>query len=299
MKPKGGDSTWLLALQIAGVYAVIGLLWILLSDRLVMAVTSSEYLQATLQSVKGGAFIMISSLLIFLLVGVSLQRWSSTEAELEVALEQTDRLHRILRHNLRNSCQIIGGNAELLAEGTVNEEDGRLQRIQEQNERLIALSRKSVFLRDFLDTGSDYQIKQYLVETIEHEVEKARKNYPAATITFDSPPRVHVSAHQYIGEAVEELIENAIVHNDSPNPEVSISVQTDNEEVTVSVSDNGPGIPPVERLVLERKTETMTKHSQGLGLWLVYLTVRYSDGTLTVTNHEGEGANVQFTVPAA
>lgn len=299
MTQKGGDSTWGLAFQIAAVYGVIGLLWILLSDKLVMAVTSSWYHRAALQSMKGGAFIMLSSLLIFFLVGVSLQGWSRTEAELDVALAQADRLHRILRHNLRNSCQIITGNAELLAEGTVNDEDERLQRIQKQSERLIALSQKSVILRDFLDTDTDQLIEQELVETIEREIEKARENYPEATITIDCPSRVHVSAHQYIGQAVQELIENAIVHNDSPSPEVSIAVQPDNEEVTVSVSDNGSGIPSVERFVLEQKTETMTKHSQGLGLWLVYLTIHYSNGTLTVTNPEGKGATVQFTISTA
>lgn len=232
-------------------------------------------------------------------MGVSLRGWSRTETELEVAVEQADRLHRILRHNLQNSCQIISGNAELLADGTATDEDQRLQHIQEQSNRLIALSRKSIALRDFLDTDTHHLAEQELAETIEGRVENARETYPAATITVDSPPRAPVCAHQYIGDAVEELIENAIIHNEAPNPAVNITVQTDTEEVTVSVSDNGPGIPRVEPIVLERKTETMTQHSQGLGLWLVYLTVHYSDGTLTVTNPDGGGANVQFTVLTA
>lgn len=296
---EGGDNAWWLALQIAGIYAVIGLLWILLSDRLVMAVTSSEYQRALLQSMKGGVFIMLSSMLIFLLVGIAFQRWAKTEAELEFTLEQADRLHRILRHNLRNSCQIIGGNAELLAEGTREDEETRIQQIQEQNKRLVSLSRKSVYLRNFLDSHTDYNTKHELVKTVRDEVEKARESYPESTITLDCQDHPTVHAHKYLGEAVEELIENAIIHNDSSNPEVTITVEMENEGACVSVADNGPGIPPVERLVLERKTETMTKHSQGLGLWLVYLTVHFSDGELTVTNREKGGATIKMTFPLA
>lgn len=299
MMREGGGNTWLFALQIAGIYTVIGLLWILLSDRLVMAVTSSEYQRALLQSMKGGVFIILSSLLIFLLLGMTLQRWAKTQTELEFALEQADRLHRILRHNLRNSCQIIGGNAELLAEGTGDDEETRIQRIREQNERLISLSRKSVFLRNFLDSNTDYRTKHELVKTVRDEVEKARETYPESTITLDCQVHATVYAHQYLGEAIEELIENAIIHNDSSSPEVTITVELEYEKACVSVTDSGPGIPPVEKLVLEQKTETMMKHSQGLGLWLVYLTVHFSDGELTVTNREKGGTTVKMTLPFA
>lgn len=289
----------MLAFKIAGIYAIAGLLWILLSDRLVMAVTSFEYQQAILQSMKGGVFILLSSLLIFLLVGTSLQRWSQTRSELEVAVEQADRLHRILRHNLRNSCQVISGNAELLAEDTVHDEAEQLQRIRDQNDRLIALSRKSVFLRDFLDTDTSYVWEKDLAEIVRTEVADARERYPEATITLGCPEHAPVSAHKYIGKAVRELVENAVVHNEATDPEVDVTVRTGADGVSVTVTDDGPGIPPVERWVLDRKTETTTKHSQGLGLWLVYLTVRYSEGTLTVTNRDEGGARVQFTLPAA
>lgn len=300
MRRAGSGNTWWLSLRIAGIYALIGLLWILLSDRFVMAVTNSASQRALLQSIKGGVFIVLSSLLIFLLVGTTLQKWAKTRSELELALEQADRLHRILRHNLRNSCQTIAGNAELLAERLADgEEETRIQRIQEQKDRLISLSQKSVFLRDFLEADTDSRAEQELVSTVGDEVTNARETYPEATIFLDCPDHATVYAHQYVGEALEELIENAIIHNDSSNPEVRITVEAEPDEVRVSITDNGPGIPPVEKMVLERKTETKTKHSQGLGLWLVYLTVHFSNGTLTVNDREKGGATVEVTLPRA
>lgn len=293
------DISWWSALKIAGTYSVVGVFWILFSDRLVPVVASSESQHIVLQSVKGIGFILVSSLLIFFLVGRTLHEITSKTTELEAALQQADRLHRILRHNLRNSCQVIDGNSELLVEQIDDEEEKLLATIQDQNQRLISLSRKSVYLRDFLDLNQDHRTTEDLVASVRTQVERARETYPNATITIDSPAHAQVESHKYIGEAVEELIDNAIRHNDSPDPSVWVEIQKEDEMVSLTVTDNGPGIPRVERLVLERKTETQTEHSQGLGLWLVYLTVNYSKGTLTVANRDEGGAEIQFKVPSA
>lgn len=293
------ETPWRSAVKIAGTYAVLGILWILFSDRIVDAVARSESQLTFLQTMKGAGFIVVSSLVILVLVGRALRELTDTTTELEAALQQADRLHRILRHNLRNSCQIIAGNVELLADQTLGEENERLATIREQNDRLITLSRKSIYLRSFLDIDADHGTTDDLAATAQTQVERARENYPAATITIDRPDHAHVRAHHLIGEAVEELVENAVRHNDSADPRVWVSVQKEDGMVSLTVADNGPGVPPVERVVLERKTETPTEHSQGLGLWLVYLTVHHSDGTLSVTDREEGGAEIQFRVPSA
>lgn len=292
------ETPWRSALGIAGAYAAIGILWILSSDRIVDAVARSESQLTVLQTIKGTVFIVVSALVIFVLVGRALRELTDATGELEAALQQADRLHRILRHNLRNSCQMISGNVDLLAEGTLEERNERLATIRDQNDRLISLSRKSVYLHDFLNIDANYRSRNDLAATVQTQVERARENYPAATITVDSPDQAHVRAHHHIGEAVEELLENAVRHNDSTEPSVWVSVEKDPDMVTVTVADDGPGIPPVERVVLERKTETPTEHSQGLGLWLVYLTIHYSNGTLSVGDRDGGGAEIRFRVPS-
>lgn len=291
------ETPWKSAFKIAGVYAVLGILWILFSDRIVIAVARSESQLTFLQTIKGAGFIIVSALVIFVLVGRALRDLTDTTEDLEAALQQAGRLHRILRHNLRNCCQIIAGNAELLAEQTLAEENGRLRTIREQNDRLITLSRKSIYLRGFLNVEGDHRTTDDLASRVRNQAERAREDHPAATISVDCPDRAPVRAHQHIGEAVEELIENAILHNESPNPRVWVSVEKESEMVAVTVADNGPGVPSVEQVVLERKTETPTEHSQGIGLWLVYLTVHYSNGELTVTDRDEGGAEIKIRVP--
>lgn len=130
------------ALKIAGTYATLGILWIVFSDRLVSLLAGSQAQVTFLQSVKGVGFIVFSAGVIYVLVGNALRELTETNSELEVALRQADRLHRILRHNLRNSCQVIAGNVETLAERTGDEHERFTEAIRTQNERLVSLSRK-------------------------------------------------------------------------------------------------------------------------------------------------------------
>jgi signal transduction histidine kinase len=54
------------------------------------------------------------------------------------------------------------------------------------------------------------------------------------------------------------LLNNAVQHNDSDTPRIDIGVEQTNESVTVSVADNGPGIPD------EQKKNVFDKGEQGL-----------------------------------
>ncbi|WP_394338989.1 sensor histidine kinase [Halorubrum sp. CSM-61] len=70
--------------------------------------------------------------------------------------------------------------------------------------------------------------------------------------------------------AIEEGVENAVKHNDSPSPTVRIRVERrDGEWIEIEIEDDGPGIPEHETHVLERG-ETSLKHADRLGIWLMY-----------------------------
>lgn len=285
------------ALKIAGGYAIFGGLWILFSDRIVLSLAATEAQLTLLQTLKGAGFVLLSAVGIFALVSRAVSRLTATMSELEVSHQQVSRLHRILRHNLRNSCQVIAGNAALLEETLDKAQEPYLSDIQRHNDRLISLSRKSIYLHDFLEVGPGDTSTVDLVATVEKQAEQVDATYPEATILVDGPDQAHAQAHHRIDGAVEELLENAIIHNDSSDPHVWVTIQADANTVSLTVADNGPGIPPVEREVLQRRTETPTVHSQGLGLWLVYLTVTYSGGSLTISDSHRGGDAVEVTVP--
>lgn len=297
MDTPNTDASTKAAVLVSSVYAVVGSLWILFSDALVQRLTTSPAQVTRLQTYKGILFIILSASLIFGLVYVAVRRLTARTRRLERALQQATLLHRILRHNLRNTCNVIGGNVELLTDGVDDDPERLLETIRQQNERLIELSRKSTYLRDFTEPTPD-DIRDIDVATsITIQVRLARNAYPWATIHLDTPAEAPVRAHYHIGNAFEQLLENAIEHNPAPEPHVWVQVRETAEAVVCTVADDGPGMPPVERRVLRGATETPTEHSQGLGLTLVRLTVEASDGTLEVGESDHGGTRVTVRLP--
>ena len=77
----------------------------------------------------------------------------------------------------------------------------------------------------------------------------------------------------------------------------SITVEVDDEFAAVTISDNGPGIPPEEWAVVTGDTEiSQLEHGSGLGLWLVRWVTEGYGGELTY--HEREpGSTISIRLP--
>jgi signal transduction histidine kinase len=99
--------------------------------------------------------------------------------------------------------------------------------------------------------------------------------------------------------AVQNLLENAVQHNDTEQPWVRISVETGggDEYTRIHVADNGPGIPETEREVLRKGIETPLEHGSGLGLWLVHWTVTAAGGEVAFSGDESSGSVVTLVLP--
>jgi signal transduction histidine kinase len=69
-------------------------------------------------------------------------------------------------------------------------------------------------------------------------------------------------------------------------------------QAVLRIADDGPGLPPVERRVLEAGAETQLTHSTGLGLWLTNWIVRVSNGRVAVDTGD-DGTTVDLELPAA
>ncbi|WP_167837403.1 PAS domain S-box protein [Halosimplex halophilum] len=77
-------------------------------------------------------------------------------------------------------------------------------------------------------------------------------------------------------------------------PTVSVTGTVDERSVTLSVVDDGPGIPDAELAALERGAETALDHGSGVGLWLVEWVVAKSGGDLSFETDDGTRATVRF-----
>jgi len=302
-------------LDVAVVYGAVSAGWILVSDRLVAATIDDPGLANTVQTAKGWLFVAGSAVLIFGLVRHGQRSMAQTNERLDRALRQTSVLHRILRHNLRNSCNVISGNAELIAthvetDGGVGETatdadtDGRpdagpdseecLDTIREQTEQLVTITEKTRLLRDLV-LEEEPERRLDLSAVVEDAVAAAREQYPAASFDVDAPPDLALETDPRVRTAIDELLENAVVHSDRTDPTIRVELRQHTDgRIALDVADDGPGMPEMERAVLEEGMESPMFHSEGLGLWIARTVVRDVGGEIRIVDNEPRGTVVRI-----
>lgn len=211
--------------------------------------------------------------------------------------QRLDVLNRMLRHNIRNELNLVRGNIEL-AEASIESEDAvsNLADGKTAIDSIVARSNKLGRLSRMLDSeqGDQIDIAAELREL--HEID----GFDVATesVRIDLPEQVVVDGGSALVAAFEELVTNAIEHNDSDTPRVVIDVDEDapdSSHVVITVSDNGPGIEGQELRTLLSGQETALQHASGVGLWLVTWVVERAGGTIEFENDDGYTARVRLS----
>jgi PAS domain S-box-containing protein len=219
------------------------------------------------------------------------------ERQLERSRARLEVLDRILRHDLRNDLNVILGTSKLLQEGA-DDVESRAETIERTAARLLSHSEKVRHIEWSLHGQEDPRPLE-LSEVIRSGADWLRSIHSEAEVTVDSPSEAWVRATESLPVALRNVLENAVVHNDSETPRVSIDVTASVHEVTIRISDDGPGIPPSELSVVERGAETQLDHLSGVGLWLVEWIVDDAGGEVGYETTDGEGTTVTITLEAA
>lgn len=105
-----------------------------------------------------------------------------------------------------------------------------------------------------------------------------------------------VRADELLRYVFENVLQNAIQHNDQEQPHVEVTAERTGDEVSVTIGDDGPGIP---RQHLDSLTEPEMTGDHGVGLYLVSTLVRQYGGDLDIADDEPRGTRVTITLPAA
>ncbi|MDZ5811251.1 histidine kinase N-terminal 7TM domain-containing protein [Halorubrum sp. AD140] len=207
-------------------------------------------------------------------------------------------LNRVLRHDLKNDTNVIGGYAGLLRDHVDAEGDEYLDVIDRKVETLTHLSDQAREIDVALHSeGGRTAID--LARLVGRLGESLASSYPHATVTVSTPDVAVVSADELLESAVRNVLENAVVHNDRERPTVEATVTADDGGYRLDVADDGPGIPPVERTVFSEARETALEHASGLGLWLVHWIVTESGGEIEIETREPNGTLVTMWLPTA
>jgi PAS domain S-box-containing protein len=222
--------------------------------------------------------------------------------------QRKDEFIGMASHELKTPITTLKGRAQLLKRRLerqgITEAVENISRMEEQIDRLNRL------VTDLLDVSKiqagrlDYANEQIDIDPFLHDIVQTAQE---ATSTHTLV--VHGASHKNIAgdrDRLEQvffnLINNAVKY--SPRAEkVDISIATTQDMVTVSIRDDGVGIPLAhqskifDRFYRVQDVNDRTFPGLGMGLYISYEIVQRHGGTITVTSEEGQGSTFTVSLP--
>jgi signal transduction histidine kinase len=249
-------------------------------------------------------FIVLDSMSLGAVIGFVLGYFQVTRRkhyrDLEQERAKLQFLNRILRHNILNSTQIILGNVDLLEDRLAESGSEHLQTIRSRCEEISRFI-DSVRLLGVHSIDDGISLRPHdLSEVLADELEAAKQDFPHATFSASLENDLIVRVDDYAPELFSNLLYNAVQHNDTESPSVTISMEETASSVLIRVADDGPGIPDDQR---DEVTEWNAKGKQssgtGLGLAIVDRLVERYHGTLSIEDNDPRGTVVTVELPNA
>ena len=207
-------------------------------------------------------------------------------------------LNRVLRHNLRNEMTVIRGRAALIADGGAEYTD-HAETIVSSADELMSTGNRARQVEKMMSTAAATEATVSLSDLAIRVAGAYRSTYPNATVSVDIDDTLEVTVNDgVLSTVLDNLVENAIVHNDAPTPVVTVGARTTETGVQLSVSDNGPGLPSNEKSVIKNGDENDLEHGSGLGLWAVNWGVVRLGGDLSFEDQKPQGTVIMIDLPA-
>lgn len=212
-------------------------------------------------------------------------------------------LMRVLAHEIMNSLTPIASLSESLAHRLSQDADA------EARSALEVIARRSENLMGFVDR---YRMVADTPPPIRAPVPLgafARDigrllagSFAGAraelAVTVD-PPDLEVEADRSLLEqAVINLLKNALdASRAGPSPRVELVCAAAEDQVTITVRDNGEGVPPERLETIFVPFYTSRSGGSGIGLSLARQIAQAHGGQLTVRNNEDGGATFEMSLP--
>ncbi len=210
------------------------------------------------------------------------------------------RLVASLAHEINNPLQAIYSNIELVLDFPLEEQERHqnLQIIRKEIERLMNINKsilefsrphimdvKPVHVRDAIERAiflANKQLKESNVQVLLHLPENI--------------PQVIISADQLCQVSLNLLI-NAIEQMQSGG-RLEITSTTIQNQVEISFSDTGPGIPPEKLDLVFDPFYTTKQNGNGLGLSTSQKIIQQYGGEISAKSNLGQGTTFSIRLPA-
>lgn len=307
------------ALKISIIYLVLGFLWILFSDKILLSFTDEFKELSKIQTFKGWFYVLATAVLLYMLVNREIKKKNVIEDKLRKArlkAEESDRMKSAflanMSHEIRTPLNGIMGFSSLLQEEIYAEDQKKefLKYIVKNGENLLVL------INDIIDISQlqeklldivpiDFQLNE-LMDNIYMNFSEILRQKGDSKIEFalenrfsDEKLMVHSDPIR-IGQILNNLMGNAIKYTNQGK--VVLGCKPAENGIEFYVEDTGIGIPN-EHLtkIFERfytsRTMNIGERRFGLGLSISKGLVELLGGTISAESTIDVGSKFSFFLP--
>lgn len=232
--------------------------------------------------------------------------------EAHAALQARDQLLTIVSHELKTPLTSLLGYSYLLQRAHLSDPQTSVRLEQAVDVIAKQAQRLNVLIEGLLDLNriESGQLKLQtqrldLADLTERVVAEFLPTLERHSLTLDRPatPQLISGDELRLRHALQHLIQNAIAYSPRGGP-IQVRVAPRGEQVCVSVTDQGIGIPAMaEQQVFERFYRASNVNPSqisgfGVGLYVVHQIVTHHGGTITVSSAEGQGSTFTVCLPS-
>ncbi len=202
-------------------------------------------------------------------------------------------------HEIRNPMAAISGSIELLKQSAQTSEDDRALMSIVHRE----VSRLNVLIGDLLDYANprpkqtvDFDLGSLVAETV--QVARGDQNFADVeiTATVDEPLPIHADPAK-LRQVVWNLVRNAADAAMSGGKHVRVEARRAGEGATITVADDGPGIPDALVGRIFDPFVTTKQKGTGLGLATCHTIITEHGGRIDVETSSGKGTKMVVSLP--
>lgn len=211
-------------------------------------------------------------------------------------------------HELRTPLSVIKANCEYALKFAQSEEDFKeaLHAIERQSDRASALLSQLLFFARLDQKQGEHRFDMIDLSAAVKSVCDDRRLLlpPSIVLEEEISPEISAPADEsLILRLLNNLVDNAVKYI-GDGDRVTVTLSQSDEEISLTVSDNGPGISPENmdkiwnRFYMADRSRCETcENSFGLGLSMVKEIARIHGGRMEASSVPGEGSRFTFVLP--